>query len=391
MTLLPSPFEFGRELGAGELVDREEEVSAVLRTMTSGGKLFLIGPRRYGKTCILRAATDRAEAERTVVLRYNAEAFPSLELLAARILRDAASALTGSFEKAATFVRDHFAALRPQVTADPAQGTISVSLAASPVREPGVPLLTDVLNGLEQGAQKFRRPVALVVDEFQKIVQEGGVGAEGQIRAAIQGHSKVGYVLAGSATRLLTAMTTDAGRPFYRLGEVRFVGPLPRADFAAFLEQGFVSGGIPVFAGAINAVLELAHEVPYNVQLLASACWEACRAESVEGSPRALTPDFVRATNDRTARRYDPLYTQQWTALTTAQQKALLALIRERGEGLASTSVARRYGVAVPTIQTALRALESKSVIREHQAHGKVEYRMEDPLFAAWIELVVPR
>jgi hypothetical protein len=44
-------------LESGELVDREEEVAAVLETIREGKKLFLIGPRRYGKTSILKAAT----------------------------------------------------------------------------------------------------------------------------------------------------------------------------------------------------------------------------------------------------------------------------------------------------------------------------------------------
>jgi hypothetical protein len=45
-----NPFQFGRELGIDELVNREEEVDEVVRTIRQGGKLFLSGPRRYGKT-----------------------------------------------------------------------------------------------------------------------------------------------------------------------------------------------------------------------------------------------------------------------------------------------------------------------------------------------------
>ena len=45
-----NPFEFGRELSAAELVDRDEERAAVVHAMEEGGRLFLIGPRRFGKT-----------------------------------------------------------------------------------------------------------------------------------------------------------------------------------------------------------------------------------------------------------------------------------------------------------------------------------------------------
>ena len=52
--------------------------------MGNGGKLFLIGPRRYGKTSLLAAAEAHAELEGMVVLRFDAERFPTLGLLAER-------------------------------------------------------------------------------------------------------------------------------------------------------------------------------------------------------------------------------------------------------------------------------------------------------------------
>ncbi len=57
--VMDNPFEFGRELGTDELVDRQAEVSAVIDTIRQSTKLFLIGPRRYGKTSILKTAEDR--------------------------------------------------------------------------------------------------------------------------------------------------------------------------------------------------------------------------------------------------------------------------------------------------------------------------------------------
>ncbi|MGH9900072.1 MAG: hypothetical protein ACRD4L_14605, partial [Pyrinomonadaceae bacterium] len=74
---MENPFQFGRELGADELVDREDELAVVIRTLTKGEKLFLIGPRRYGKTSILKSACDRAASKGAVVLRYNAEGYPT--------------------------------------------------------------------------------------------------------------------------------------------------------------------------------------------------------------------------------------------------------------------------------------------------------------------------
>ena len=123
-----NPFEFGRELSGTELVDREEELATVMRTMGQGGRLFLIGPRRFGKTSILRAATEQAEAEGIVVLRHDAEAYPTLRPLAEAVVAEAARHLTGTVERAGKKLREFFGALRPQIIFNPLDNTFSASL-----------------------------------------------------------------------------------------------------------------------------------------------------------------------------------------------------------------------------------------------------------------------
>ncbi len=62
---LPNPFKFGLVMEPADLVDREEEVAATVSSLHNGQRLFLIGPRRYGKTSILRKASAVANKEGT--------------------------------------------------------------------------------------------------------------------------------------------------------------------------------------------------------------------------------------------------------------------------------------------------------------------------------------
>jgi hypothetical protein len=386
-----NPFEFGRELGSEELVDRRAEVAAVKAALLEGGKMFLIGPRRFGKTSILRAATDQAERRGAIVLRYDAQAFPRLEQLAARITADTVQRLTRSVERAGAALRDFFAGVRPSASFDPQDGKWSISLGGTPGRETGPPLLADVLHAVERAAAKTKRRVAVVIDEFQEVVEAGGVEAEEQIRAAIQQHERVGYVFAGSKTRMLADMVAGANRPFYRMGAVHFLTAVPRGDFAVFLLKGFTDAGIPVAPDAPEAILDAAEEVPYNVQALAHACWARCRTGIGDdpGNPLPLTGELVSATRDAEALRLDPLYTQLWTSLPSSQRRALLAVLREGGTMLTSSAVAAKYGMPVGTMQRSIAALQDKMIIRSEQAQAELRMRVEDPLFAAWIRLVV--
>ncbi len=381
-----NPFEFGRELSLDELVDREEELTELVGVLTGAGKCFLIGPRRYGKTSLLAGAAALATKQKALVLRYDGEVFPTLDLLAARLVRDYAASLAGPAERVAKAVRTFFKAVKPSVTFKPLDGSWSISLGVQPPPAAALPVLLDVLDGYEKAARDRSRPTGLILDEFPRIVERGGAQAEGQLRAAVQTHRHLAYIFAGSDTRVLAAMTGESSRPFYRLGERRFLGAIPRPAFREFLTRGF-RGVLSVTDDGIEAILDRAEDVPYNVQLLAHACWESGQASR---AGTKLTPDFVAGVEASAARRNDPLYTQLWSSLTVPQQKTMLALLHE-GTGLASGAVSRKYGVPVPTLQKSLKALESRGLVREEGAQGAIRLRLEDPLFGAWVRLTIQR
>jgi hypothetical protein len=388
-----NPFEFGRELLPGELVDRKTELQTVARAIHNSAKLWLIGPRRFGKSSLLNSAAALAQRDsKAIVLRYDAEAFPSLEQLSERIAADTSSRLTGSLTKARAAATKFFASVSPEVSIGP-DGSLAVRLAGARDRRSGVPLLADVLDAVNAAAEPVGRPVAVMIDEFQKIVAHDPTATQ-QLRAAIQTHRHVGYILAGSATRLLTEMTSTASEPFYRLGSTLYLGAIPRTEFAEFLSTSFAESGIASDAGAIGAILDAAQDVPYNVQLLAHACWEACRSSLEPGrnsGVRPLTRELVEATHARAATQNDPLYSQLWNSLTSAQQRALLALLNTGEIKLFSHESARLYSMSVSTMQSAVAALERRGITREESAGGISRLRLEDPLFGKWVDLTIPK
>jgi AAA+ ATPase superfamily predicted ATPase len=383
-----NPFEFGRELGTHELVDRADEVAAVIQTVRQGAKLFLVGPRRFGKTSILKTSEDRLSSTDAVVLRFDAESYPALDSLVLSLISTAAKSLKGPVERVGEQIRGFFSRIRPELSFNVTQDAWSVKLGMNiaSTQEAHLTLLVEALNGLEAlaAAQPKKRPVGLIIDEFQKIIELGGTAAESQIRAAIQRHKRVGYVFAGSKTRMLTAMTMDAARPFYRLGTVRFIGPVPKSDFEAFLRSKFEESGFRIEdEAAILTILDLAEEVPYNVQMLAHACWDQLRTRPKHLA--VLSSQLVEEAIALIVRQYDPFYTQIWSSLTAVQQKTLLAVIQENGARLQSQKVALSVGRGASTVQRAVEALTEKEILREEELQGGVRMRFEDPFFAHWI------
>lgn len=383
---MKNPFDFGRELGIGELVDRETEVASVLDAIRNGTKLFVIGPRRYGKTSILKAAEDVLRTTDAVLLRFDAESYPSIDLLVGSLIAGAAKQLKTGVERAGEQVRKFFSRLRPEIDFNLNESTWTAKVSLGSAGNPdNITLLVEALNSLEALAlaQPTQRVVGLVIDEFQKVIELGGRQAESQIRAAIQRHKRTGYVFAGSKTKLLTVMTMNAARPFYRLGSFMFVGPVPRKAFEDFIEEKFRESRFRVEQPAVAYILDVAEQVPYNVQMLAHACWTNLR-ESNDGQ-KTLTKKAVDNSLELLVRQQDPFYTQVWTGLTSIQQKTLIAVIEQKGTNLRSIRVVQKLGKGASTVQRSLAALIDKNILREDQNDGVIQMRFEDPFFAQWI------
>jgi uncharacterized protein len=385
-----NPFEFGRAVHFESIVDREEELQRLARAVHNGERLFLIGPRRYGKTSLLNVVQRQLERDGVVVLKYDVEKFASTDLLAKALLTGAIRALTGPIEKMGTAagrqIKRWFGSLKPELSYDVGEQTWSVSLLGESRKESAaLPLLTEVLDGIDAMAKSQGKIVAVVLDEFQQLVTAGGIKAERQIRASVQMHQNVSYLFAGSKTRLLTDMTSDHARPFYRMGSSLFLGPVPRPAFAPFLLEGFEGRGFKVAAGAVERILDLAEDVPYSVQRLAHRCWDLLAANP--SGQHALTPSFVERTLERIALEDDPAYTQLWMSLTAIQKKALTAVVGMSGRQLLSKAAADEYGLSVSSMQKALKALNEVGIIRDEQILGAIRWRLDDPFFAAWLRL----
>ncbi len=378
--MIDNPFEFGRELRREELIDRRDELARVKRALGEGGKLFLIGPRRYGKTSLLAVAQTELQASGVQVLRFNVEAFSTVEALTRALVTEAAKRLSGPVQKVGERIRSLFGVLKPELAFDPANGNWSVALGAAH-RPTEVPGFIEALDALERLAGE--QPLGLALDEFQQLLVIGGDEAEAQLRAAVQTHSHLGYVFAGSKTRLLSQMVLDPARPFYRLGEPLFLGQIPRAEFLPVLRARFQSADIAIEDGALGALLDLADDVPYNVQALAQNAFEDARF-----SHRLSVADVEGALLEWVG-RLDPLYTQLWLDLSPIQGQTLRAVLDFGGQNLQSAAVARKLKRPSSSIQKSLAVLLERDILRTEEEAGRLRYHFDDPFFAAWIQRTI--
>jgi GNAT superfamily N-acetyltransferase len=292
-------------------------------------------------------------------------------------LRKYASAL----DRAQAAAKRFFATLKPSLSIDPADGKIMVNMGLDPTaHNTQVPLLTDVLNGIERLAAADKRKALVVLDEFQQVVSEAGEKTERQIRAAVQTHHDVGYVFAGSSTRMMTDMISTSARAFWNLGDQLHLGPIPRRDFIQFLRTGLESAGATVAEEAVLRILDLSEDVPYNVQQLASQCWTLLR----DGRRRHLSSQIVDEALAQVIAMQHISYLQRWLSLSIAQKRTLKVVIEEHGD-FQLAEAARRHGLPRTTMQRALQILEKEHFLRQDFARSGVVWRLEDPFLRSWL------
>jgi len=156
---------------------------------------------------------------------------------------------------------------------------------------------------------------------------------------------------------------------------------LPREEFAQFITRGFEGGDYRVEPPAVTAILDLAEDVPYNVQALSSVAWELLGDEDGD----ALTPKLVRRALELLVERDEPFYLTVWNGLTTVQQRVLDATIHEGGVAMTSASVTQQYRITSSTMSKTLKLLEAKQILRREEQKDSFRWRLEDPFFAAWL------
>jgi hypothetical protein len=226
-------------------------------------------------------------------------------------------------------------------------------------------------------AEVRRRKVAVALDEFQAIAAFDGGTVEHALRAAIQHQRRVGYVFAGSEPTLMERMLGPK-RPFYKAGPVMRLGRIPPEEFAPFIETRFAKSGMKPEAGLGASIVELAGNMPYDVQRLAHEAWDDVRAS---GRNRIMQDDLHR-TLRRLLAQNETLFEELWQRLTLVQRATLRAVVLMEGRAMLSSDVRGRFRLGgTSTVQAALAALIREDII----AREEDRYLVNDSLLREWV------
>jgi hypothetical protein len=376
---MQNPFVYGEVVPGEAFVDREVELDRLINDLGSGQKVFLISPRRYGKSSLIQQALAALSRRGALTVDVTVSAYSSYLAFLEGYARALASVET-PLNRARQWLDSVITSTRPEVRFQPDDkglGRLSVAFPSATSAREVNRLAVEVFALPGRLAAERSRAVVMALDEFQAVAGFNGGSVEHALRAAAQQQRQVGYVFAGSEPSLMERMIGPR-RPFYKAGPVMRLEKIPADVFATFIEERFSHTGLRPEPGLGSAIVDLSGNLPYDVQRLAHETWDDVRAT---GAKRATLND-LHGTLARLLAEQNTMFEAMWQRLTLPQRAALRAVVLQDGRELLSGDTRSRYRLGgASSVQASLSALVKQDLlIKEEQ-----RYVVVDSLLREWV------
>lgn len=376
---MENPFVYGEVVPREAFADRDVELERLVADLTAAQKVFLISPRRYGKSSLVRLALTTLSRQGALTVDLTVSSYSSYVSFLEGYARALATVET-RWDRARAWLTDAITATRPELRFEPSDrgmGRFAVAFPAVKTARDINRLANEIFALPGRLAAERKRTVVVALDEFQAIEGFNGGSVEHALRAAAQQQRKVGYVFAGSEPSLMDKMIGPR-RPFYKAGPVMRLDKIPGPVFAEFVEMRFSASGIRPEPGVGAAVVDLAGNLPYDVQRLAHEAWDDLRA----AGSKKVGLEHLHATLTRLLAEQDTLFEAIWQRLTLAQRAVLRAVVLQGGRELLSADVRSRHRLGGPSsIQASLAALVKQDLLLKEGP----QYVVVDSLLREWI------
>lgn len=355
-----SPFLFHGPLTPDRVRGRDEIIDELVERVSDRRPTVLVAPRRFGKTSVLGAVTERLVATTTAVW---------VDLYELRSWADFAARL----DDALTAVPGNRRGVLDRLAAGLELNLGVVKAALSRPDRPDPDITADrLLDLLVRYATAH--PTVVVFDEFSSIA--GVTGAAGLLRTRLQHHYRdVGLVFSGSEPSMMRLLFTGTDQPFYAQADLLELPPLSLAALAEIVDEGF-AGEPP--AGLAARIHTFTGGHPQRSMQVADAAWEAAQ-DDPDAAPHDAWATTLAAVRRTTADGHDTRF-----AAATPPEQSVLRLVAT-GQALFGRA-AELLATSRSSAQLARDRLAAAGTIAE--ARGL--WTVVDPLYADWIRTRFP-
>ena len=369
-----SPFVFGVRVEGDAFTDRKEETKRLKMNFLYGVNTILISPRRMGKTSLVDKACALVKSDSVKIAKMDAFGCRSeadfVDSFATAVIQATSSKWEEWIENAKTFLSRFV----PKVTfgQDPVND-FSISFEYNT----GNNAVEDILRLPERIAAQKGCRLVVCVDEFQQIGEfPDSLTFQKKLRSVWQLQSHVSYCLYGSKKHLMENMFQRQDYPFYRFGDLFYLGKISESDWIEYIRGRFEITGKEISVELARRICEVTERYSSYVQQLAWFVWLRCG--------NAATAEDVEFGIDRLLDACEPLFIQQTESLSAYQMNFLHLLADGIHSGFTRTSVLGSYRLGTAANITRIKkSLMEKELIT---ISGPMAYEISDPILSLWLK-----
>lgn len=365
---MASPFIYEEPVGPEAMVGRAAELALLAERALEARNSRLEGPRRFGKTSLLRAVLAEADRQGAVAIEVNFLGCVTAADVAERIERAYAQQLDGPLRR---WFDGLARTLKPTVSAAP--GGVGISVEAQPT----APGLLERLALPRRVQERSGRQCVIAFDEFQEVVRIGPA-LPGVFRAELESHgAAAGYLFSGSHPGLMRDLFADRRHAFFAQAAPVALGPLAADALGDHLVDRFAAARRDPGEG-LAPLLDAAEGHPQRAMLLAHHLYERTPAGGEATIERWLDA------HEAARREAEGEIGVLWSGATGLERR-VLKTVAHRTVALTGREAAERFGLAKSgsTQQAVERLARDGHVVADAQTRSG--WRVVDPFLGAWL------
>lgn len=366
-------FIFGKPVEGEYFTDREVEAKRLAANFRGSVSTFLVSPRRWGKTSLIKKVMKQVQSEELKVVFVDVFKCKSpidfAETVASAVLSQTSSKTEEFIENAKAFLgRINFGV---NISPDPIS-TFDIKLGLSDDKAD----ITNALSMPEMVAVKKGCKLLVCIDEFQQIGEFNDTTSfQKELRTIWQHQNNVTYCLFGSKKHMMEKLFDTPEKAFFKFGDIIYLKTIPLNYWLEFISTKFAAAGKTITEKQIERICET---VKYHSSYVQQLCWYVFLSSS-----DVVTDDDINAGVEELIYQNTSLF-ESWTEnLAAYQMRLLLAIADGNHDGLSSAEVISKYRlVSSANVVAVKKSLLDKNLIYSEEK----KLYLTDPVMGMWLK-----
>jgi hypothetical protein len=373
--MIKNPFYFGRMVSGDAFTNREKETERLGANFKNGINTILISPRRWGKSSLVKKAGEIAKAKNKNIRIVHLDVFSlrTEQEFYTAYTKAVLEATSSHWEERLKSLKEFLKQITPKITigVDP-EHEFSIGFDWDELQKNA----TEILDLPEKIGQSKGLRVVVCIDEFQNITAfDDALAFQKLLRSVWQKHETACYCLYGSKFHMMRELFERQSMPFYRFGDLVYMGKISEKDWQPFISERFMNTEKNISKTFISRIISDTDRHSYYVQQLSHLIWE-------KTSDKVTNAIYTAALDDMVTQNA-MLYQRNTESLSATQLNFLKAIASGERKNLTSAEMLKKHrlGTSANVVKIKKNLLNAEII----DAQGG-EVLFMDPIFELWFK-----